>query len=106
MHIARLQRLIARLQARAQPPLPADLITVRLAGVEVGHAQPAAARFVAQHVDGFCLSDGVLALPNDVDIATRTTVLAEAALRLRKAGLITGWRDEMLSISKPPVAQI
>ncbi|MGZ9076099.1 MAG: hypothetical protein ACXW13_10025, partial [Burkholderiaceae bacterium] len=58
----RLQRLFDRLQARAQPPLPAGLIALIIDGMHVGDAQPAIARFIAEKVDGFNLSCETLVL--------------------------------------------
>ena len=104
---ARLQQLTARLRARAQPPLPQDLIELRIANVHVGLAQPAIARYIAQHVAGFTLNDGVLALADDaLDVSRRSALLAEAALKLREAGLIHGWRDELLAVGSPALATI
>ena len=107
MDVARLQRLVERLQARARPPLPADLIPLRVAATHVGDTQPAIARFVAEQIAGFVLNDGVLAMRDGaLDIEARTALLAEAAAHMRAAGLITGWRDELLSVGNPPVAKI
>lgn len=104
---ARLQPLIARLQARARPPRPAGLIALRIAGIHVGDAQPAVAGFIAQHVDGFALSGGALVMRDDrVDFDACTALLAEAALKLRDAGLVTGWRNEALAVGRPALATI
>ena len=104
---ARLQRLIARLQTRAQAPRPAGLIAVRIAGVRVGDAQPAVAHFIAQHVDGFALSNCELSIADDsLGHDARTALLAEAALKLRDAGLVTGWRNEALAVGRPALATI
>ncbi len=103
----RLQQLIASLQARAQHPLPAHLIALRIAGVHVGDAQPDVARFIARHVRGFRLSGDVLdLLENAGGIDSRTALLAEAALKLRDAGLLPGWRNEMLAVGDPVLASI
>lgn len=105
MDVARVQQLTERLQARARPPLSADLIALRIAGAHVGDVQPEVARFVADRIDGFVLNDGVLTIADDtLDIAARTALLAKAATRLRAAGLITGWRDEDLCVGTPLVA--
>ncbi len=104
---SRLQQLTARLQTRAQQPLPADLIALHVAGVHVGDAQPAVARFVAQQVEGFSLRDGVLAISDDaLGVDARTALLSEAAMKLRDAGLINGWRDELLAVGQPALASI
>jgi isopentenyldiphosphate isomerase len=105
--IARVQQLTERLQARARPPLAAELIPLYIAGAHVGDVQPEVARFVADRIDGFILSDGVLTIADDtLDIAARTALLAKAATRLRTAGLITGWRDEKLYVGTPTVATV
>ena len=103
----KLLRLINRLHARAQPPLPAGLIAVIIDGTHVGAAQPAIARFIADKVDGFSLSRETLVLASDtLDFNGRSERLADAARQLRDAGLITGWRDEALSVGNPPLAII
>lgn len=103
----RLQRLITRLQARAQPRLPNDLIALIIDGARVGDTQPTVARFIAEKVDGFRLSEQTLVLADStLDFEARSDLLADAARRLRDAGLITGWRDEALSVGNPPLAQI
>lgn len=107
MDVARLQRLVERLQARARPPLPAELVPFYVAGTHVGNAQPAIARFVAEQIAGFVLNDGVLAMRDgSLDIEARTTLLAEAAAHMRAAGLVTGWRDELLAVGTPSVAKV
>lgn len=105
MDVARVRRLTERLQARARPLLSADLIALRIAGGRVGNVQPEVARFVADRIDGFVLNDDVLAIADDtLDIDARTALLGEAAVRLRAAGFIIGWRDENLRVGAPPVA--
>ncbi len=107
MDEARLRRLVERLQARARPPLPAQLVSFHIAGTQVGNAQPAIARFVAEQVAGFVLKNGVLTMRDGaLDIDARTSLLAEASMGLRTAGLVTGWRDEQLSVGNPPLANI
>ena len=107
MDVPRLQRLVERLQARARPPLPAELVPFHVAGTHVGNAQPAITRFVAERIAGFVLNNGVLAMPDSsLDIDARTSLLAEAAAHMRSAGLVTGWRDELLSVGHPSVAKI
>jgi 8-oxo-dGTP pyrophosphatase MutT (NUDIX family) len=104
---ARVRRLTEHLQARARPPLPADLITLNVAGVRVGNVQPEIAHFIAERIDGFILNDGVLTIDDEAhDIDARTALLAKATTRLREAGLIAGWRDENLGVGTPPVAII
>ncbi|MEO8188190.1 MAG: DUF4743 domain-containing protein [Burkholderiaceae bacterium] len=103
----RLQRLIDRLHARAQPPLPAGLIALTIDGIRVGDVQPAVARFLAEKVDGFSLSgDTSLLADGALDFKARSELLANAAERLREAGMVIGWRDEALSVGDPPLALI
>ena len=107
MQQQKLQRLIIRLQARAQPPLPRGLIALIIDGKRVGNAQPAVARFVAEKIDGFRLSEETLVLADStLDFEARSKRLADAARGLRDAGMITGWRDEALSVGNPPLALI
>lgn len=103
----RLQRLIDRLHARAQPPLPTGLVALSLEGTRVGDVQPAVARFIGEKVDGFSSSNEMLTLTGaKLDFKARSELLANAARQLRDAGLITGWRDEALSVGNPPLAVI
>ncbi len=103
----RLQRLIERLHARAQPPLPAGLIALIIDGTHVGDVQPAIARFLAEQVNGFSFNGERLTLADGtLDFVARSKLLANAAEQLRDAGMITGWRDEVLSIGSPPLAVI
>lgn len=107
MDVARVRRLADCLQARARPLLAADLIPLYVAGKRVGDTQPAIARLVAERIDGFAFNNNVLAISdNTLDFDANTALLAEAAAHLRTAGLITGWRDELLSVGNPPVANI
>jgi len=102
-----LQRLISRLQGRAQQRLPTNLIALIVDGTRVGDTQPAIARFIAERVEGFRLSDETLTIADStVQFKERSELLAEAAMQLRDAGLITGWRDEELSVGNPPLAII
>ena len=103
----RLQRLIARLHARAQPPLPAGLKPLIIEGRHVGDVQPAVARFLVEKVNGFRFNGDTLTLAdNRLDFNARSQLLATTAEQLRSAGMITGWRDEVLSVGRPSVAVI
>ena len=67
----RLLQIAARLQARAQPPLPPELVPLRIAGVRVGMAQPMVAHFLAQ-TEGFRLKNRELVMVDfglDAEIA-------------------------------------
>ena len=97
MDVARVRQLTERLQARARPPLPANLIPLQIAGSRVGDVQPEVARFVADRIGGFVLKHGVLTIAdNTLDFDARTALLQEAAHALHAASFITGWRDENL----------
>jgi 8-oxo-dGTP pyrophosphatase MutT (NUDIX family) len=103
----RLQCLIDRLHARAQPPLPAGLMALIIQGTRVGDVQPEVARFLAEKADSFSLSDQKLTLTcGTLDFAACSKLLAHAAERLRAAGMISGWRDEVLSVGNPPLAVV
>jgi len=105
--VVRVGQLTERLQARAHPPLPADLIPLHIAGSRVGDVQPEVAGFVADQIEEFVLKEGVLTIAGDMaDVNARTALLARATARLRDAGLITGWRDEMVCVGTPAVAVI
>ena len=107
MEVERVRRLIAGLQARAQPPLPAGSIALRIGGVLVGQVLPEVARFVADQIDGFVLNDDGLTLADGaLDVSARTALVAHAATTLRAAGLIPGWRNELVCIGTPPLATI
>ena len=102
----RLRRLISRLYARAQPALPAGLKPLIIAGSQVGDVQPAVARFLVENVDGFSFNGDTLTLADDAEFTARSRLLATAAEQLRNAGMISGWRDEVLSVGHPPLAVI
>lgn len=104
---SRLQQLLVKLQARAQPTLPTDLVPLRIAGVQVGQAQPAIARFIADNVSGFALIGSILAIVDEsLDVKARTSLLAETALKLRDAGMMSGWRNELMPVGDPAIATI
>jgi len=100
---ARLLALANRLQARAQPPRPTGLQPFVVAGQVVGWTAPDTARFLADRAVGFDFRSGMLHLADDgMDAAHRSALLADAALQLRDAGLVRGWRDETLAIRAEP----
>lgn len=108
---ARLRALQARLLVRAQQPPPCDWLPVVIAGQEIGIASPEVASFLATSTPHFRLLDYRLLLADEgANAATRTALLHDAALRLRDAGLLRGWRDERLDVhaapDEPPVAMI
>jgi 8-oxo-dGTP pyrophosphatase MutT (NUDIX family) len=96
---APLAALAERLQKRAQPVRPAGLRPLVLGGQTVGWTQPEVAAFLAAHAAGFAQAHGALRLADEgLDAAGRSALLADAALQLRAAGLLRGWRDELLAI--------
>jgi 8-oxo-dGTP pyrophosphatase MutT (NUDIX family) len=98
----RLLTIAARLQARAQPALPPGLVPLRIAGQRVGLAQPIVAHFLAG-TEGFRLQHRELVMVDfGLDADGRTERLAQAARALRDAQLLTGWRDEPLSVRAAP----
>lgn len=101
----RLRALRARLLARAQQRPPGDWLPVVIAGHEVGIASPEVASFLASATPHFQLSGNRLRLlDHGLDAAARTAQLHEAALRLRDADMLRGWRDERLDIRPAPEA--
>jgi len=95
----RLRALQARLLATAQQPAPRDWLPVVMAGREVGIASPEVAGFLASATPHFELLDYRLLLLDDgLDATARSALLADCALRLRDAGLLRGWRDELLDV--------
>ncbi|MGH6612269.1 MAG: NUDIX hydrolase, partial [Burkholderiaceae bacterium] len=60
-----------------------------------------------ENVGGFGLIDTVLVLTGDArDFEARTAMLGAAALALRDAGMVYGWRDEAMPVGTPTVATI
>jgi 8-oxo-dGTP pyrophosphatase MutT (NUDIX family) len=98
----RLNELAGRLGARARPPLPTDLVTLRVAGYPIGLVRPDVARFL-RHTDDFAWRDGELVLMDrGMDETRRSACLERTAIALRDAGMLTGWRDELLSLRATP----
>jgi 8-oxo-dGTP pyrophosphatase MutT (NUDIX family) len=101
----RLRALQAKLMARAQQPPPRHWLPVVIAGCEVGIASPEVASFLATSTQHFrLLDDRLLLLDDGLDPAARGAQLQEAALRLRDAGLLRGWRNERLDVRSDPGA--
>jgi 8-oxo-dGTP pyrophosphatase MutT (NUDIX family) len=99
---ARLLLIAQRLQARAQPPRPMDLVPLVLAGHSVGWVAPKVAAALAERFGRFLRRSGMLYLDDDdLDAAGRSALLHDAALWLREAGLVRGWRNEMLAVRSP-----
>jgi ADP-ribose pyrophosphatase YjhB (NUDIX family) len=102
---ARLRALQARLLARAQQAAPRDWLGVAIAGADVGVASPEVARFLASGTPHFTLADHRLVLLDEgLDTGRRSALLHDCALRLRDAGLLRGWRDELLDVRPAPDA--
>jgi 8-oxo-dGTP pyrophosphatase MutT (NUDIX family) len=102
---ARLRWLQQKLLARARQRVPRDWLPVMMAGSEVGVASPEVASFLASGTPHFALTDDRLLLLDDgLDPAGRSEMLNDCALRLRDAGLLRGWRDELLDVRPAPDA--
>ena len=95
---ARLQRLLARLQARAQSSAAEELVPLRMSGAGIGYVAPPIARMLAQGCPGFALIAGALHADAGSCIEERSALLACASLLLRDRGLLRGWRDELLAV--------
>ncbi len=107
----RIDALRALLAMRAADPPPDDWLPVVVGGHEVGVAHPDIATFLGTEVHHFVLLDYRLVLEDEgLDAAGRSALLARAALALRDAGLLHGWRDELLDVrphpDQPPVATL
>ena len=101
--VARLRALQTRLLARAQQPPPRDWLPVVMSSHELGVASSEVASFLASSTPHFALVDYRLVLLDDeLDVRQRSAVLHDCALRLRDAGLLTGWRDELLDVHPAP----
>lgn len=99
----RLQALQARLLAQARRPAPRDWLPVVIAARNVGVASRQMAKFLAAETPHFALADDRLLLLDDgLDAARRSALLNDCALRLRDAGLLRGWRDELLDVRPAP----
>jgi 8-oxo-dGTP pyrophosphatase MutT (NUDIX family) len=99
----RLVAIVARLQPRAQPPRPANLRPLLAAGATIGWVPPATADFLCAQATGFSQRAGNLLMMDDgLDSTGRSALLFEAARRLRDAGLLHGWRDEVLAVRAFP----
>jgi len=95
---ARLQRLLARLQARARFSGDAQLITLRMSGAGIGYVRPDVADLLARDCAGFSRSDDTLLAEAGSTIEERSELLARAATLLRDRGVLRGWRNEELAV--------
>jgi 8-oxo-dGTP pyrophosphatase MutT (NUDIX family) len=110
-HAARLLSIATRLQSRAQPSRPTALQPLVVADHAVGWVAPAIAGFLTTRAQGFEQRAGMLHLMDEgLGASARSALLHDAVLRLRDAGLVRGWRDELLAIQAepggPPLATI
>lgn len=107
---ARLRALMVSLQQRAQPAVVSDRVALLIGGSAVGSAEASVAALLAREVPRLTLRGGELVLDDaGCDFAARSALLAQAALHLRRADLLPGWRDELLAVSGPdgePLAAI
>jgi len=98
IEVARLQRLLARLQARAQPRGDLGLVTLRMSGAGIGHVQRDVADLLARHCAGFSWTGDALLAEGGSTIEARSELLARAAALLRDRGVLRGWRNEELAV--------
>jgi isopentenyldiphosphate isomerase len=100
---ARLAALQETLLARADVAPPGDWLPVHLGEWRIGVASVEVASFLAAHESRCALLDYRLVIDPLADFASRTGLLNGLAARLRKAGLLRGWRNEQLEV-RPPAA--
>lgn len=96
--LARLQELLARLQARAQSDAANELITLRMSGAGIGHVQRDVADLLTRGCAGFSWSGDALLADGGDTIEARSELLARAAVLLRDRGVLRGWRGELLAV--------
>jgi 8-oxo-dGTP pyrophosphatase MutT (NUDIX family) len=101
----------ARLQARARQRAPDDWLVVAIGTRPVGVTSPQVAAFLTAAPPPFRIAGNTLLLHDaGLDQAGRTALLFDAACHLREAGLLRGWRDELLDVrptpDEAPLAQI
>jgi 8-oxo-dGTP pyrophosphatase MutT (NUDIX family) len=100
---ARLRAEQQRLQARATVPPLADWLPVVMAQRVVGVAHPDVAGCLSTRFERCLLLDYQLVFDDDdLDPATRSALLLQAAECLRDEGLLTGWRNEQLDVRAAP----
>ena len=99
----RIDALRALLAPRAAVLPPDDWLPVVVGGHEVGVAHPDVATFLGTEAHRFVLLDYRLVAEDEgLDFAGRSALLADAARALREAGLLRGWRDELLDVRPHP----
>ena len=99
----RIDALRATLAVRAAVPPPADWLPVVIAGHEVGVAHPDTAAFLGAAAHRFVLLDYRLVADDEgLDFAGCSALLADAARALHEAGLLRGWRNELLDVRPHP----
>jgi 8-oxo-dGTP pyrophosphatase MutT (NUDIX family) len=96
---ARLHALQRSLLARADEPPPEGWTPVWIAQRQIGVTNPDVARYLAAR-EARCAIDarGLVFVDDGFDFRARSALLADAAHRLRDAGLLHGWRDEQLDV--------
>lgn len=97
---ARLQRLWALAQRRAQGAVDARAVALELAGRRCGSLEPALAERLAAALPRF-LRAGATLRPSDpgLDGAGCTALLEQAARWLVQAGVVPAWRDEAIDVA-------
>ena len=82
----------------------AGLTRLNVAGHAVGWLEPQTVDFLLHHDATFQLKAGQMCVPDGLDINACSALFTAAAVAMRQAGLIRGWRDE-LYIGYAPTAQ-
>lgn len=84
-----------------------------VSGKVVGEARVDTARELAKFPNAFEMKEGTLTLSSTLETASpaeRTSVVAEVTSSMRDSGLLTGWRNEMVTVNaefgQPPMFMI
>jgi len=100
---AALERLQARLLARARLSPAPDAVALVVGRQSCGSMSPAVAQAAAGAVPGFTLHDGMLELDDaGLDLDGRSERLEALARMLLRAGYSQAWRDETLEVRATP----
>lgn len=105
----RLPEIWQRLSARAAQLPPPESVFVMVGGVRIGVTSPAVAQFLTgiTGIPHFLLHHQTLVLDERaLKISERSSILRTAALRLRDAGFVRGWRNEELDVRAAPDAPV
>ncbi|HUN91287.1 MAG TPA: DUF4743 domain-containing protein [Burkholderiaceae bacterium] len=96
-----------RLEARARQPRPAGSVDLALGDARCGFMAAPVADLLAVRVAGFTRRADLIALDDrGMDIEGRSERLAQAARTLHEAGLVRGWRGELLDVRATPAGPL